>query len=742
MLKYLYLILLLFPIGLFSQSISGIVTNTNNEPLIGATVYWLGSTIGTFAGSNGEFRITTKSLNNEVLIASFVGHTADTLKITNQNFVKFRLNEIKILDEVVITGKHDGIIISNVTPIKTEIITQAELQKAACCDLAGCFETQSSVQPQTTNVITNSKELRILGLSGVYNQVLIDGFPMIQALTYTYGISGIPGTLVKNIHVSKGANSVAQGYSSISGQINVETKEPNESDNLLLNLYVNSFVEKHLNAIYAFKRGNWSNITAVSTVQPANKVDRDKDSFLDLPLITRYAISNKLKYGNERDWGWSSIVGLRTINEQRVGGQTYFNSKTDKGSSIVYGQTVNYYQPEAWAKIAYRFNDNHRLVLLTSSFHQNQKSYFGLVKYDAQQTNFYANLQYELNYMQKHSLYVGVSYRYQNLIEDISFTDTTLQRTYAGNYKKLESIPGAFVENTMYLIDDKLIWIAGLRGDQHNEFGFTVTPRTLLKYDFTEQTTIRASIGTGWRTVNLFSENIGLLVSSRNIIFVEPLKPERATNMGINFTHKFERANVSGYLSVDYYRTNFQNQVFPDYDTDPTIVIIKNFNGKSLSNGFQAEIYLKIREQFEVKTGYNYLDVYRIINEVKQVLPFNSTHKVLLTFGYKPLSNKYHFDINIHWYGEQRLPDTKSNPVEFQRPDYSKPYTLINAQFTYNIRRFEVYTGCENIFDFRQKRPIISWQNPFGPYFDTSSVWGPTKGREFYVGARFMLTNK
>lgn len=723
-----------------AQGISGKVTNRNNEPLIGARVYWLGTAKSVSSENNGAFEISANDVTNKKLVASYVGHLPDTIEILNQHYVEFHLQETEKLKEVVVQEQREGVMISDLNPIKTEQITQAELVKAACCDLAGCFETQTTVQPQTTNVLTNSKELRILGLSGVYNQVLIDGFPLIQGLSYTYGISSIPGSLVDNIYVSKGANSILQGYESISGQINVETKEPDQSDRLFLNAYINNFLEKHLNANYAFKQGKWSNLASFHMVQPANKIDRDKDNFLDVPLLTRYMIGNKWKYGNEEDLGWSSRIGVRFFNEQRTGGQTTFNSENDKGSTSIYGQSVNINQSEIWSKTAYRLHPNHNIVLLTSAFHQLQNSYFGTVKYSAQQANFYGNIQYELNYA-GHDLKTGISYRHLNLNEDISFTERFLQRSYDGNHQRIENIPGLFAENTMRFFDEKLTWIAGVRGDHHNQFGFQFTPRTLLKYDVAPKTIVRANVGTGWRTVNLFSENIGLLVSSRDILFDGPLRPERALNYGINLTQKFEtkNGNLSGYFGADFYRSDFQNQIFPDYDADPTKALIQNFTGKSVSNGFQAELYLKIYSRFEVKAGYNYLDVYREIGGTKQLLPFNPMHKVVSTFSYKPLSNQFHFDVNVHWYGEQRLPDTRLNPVEFQRPLFSKPYTLVNAQFTYNFKKFEVYVGCENIVDFRQMQPIISWQNPFSPYFDTSSVWGPTRGREIYGGVRFRL---
>ncbi len=279
---------------------------------------------------------------------------------------------------------------------------------------------------------------------------------------------------------------------------------------------------------------------------------------------------------------------------------------------------------------------------------------------------------------------------------------------------------------------------SGQDRDDHNEFGFQFTPRTLVKYDITPKTILRANIGTGWRTVNVFSENIGLLVSSRDIVFAEALQPEKALNFGINLTQKFDTKNnrLSGYLSADFYRTNFENQIFPDYDSNPTKAILQNFTGTSISNGFQAELYLNFFERFEWKTGYTFLDVYREIGDTKQVLPFNARDKVLATFSYKPLTNQFHLDMNVHWFGQQRLPDTRINPEEFQRPDFSNPYSVINAQFTYNFKSFDLYVGCENIFDVRQHQPILSWQDPFGPYFDTSSVWGPTRGQEMYVGVR------
>lgn len=738
---YIIIVGLLLPYILLAQTITGNVTNKKNEPLFGATIYWINTTIGTTAGEQGNFRISTEGITDKRLIASYVLHKPDTVAIKTQSFTKFQLAESQDLDEVVIKSNNSGIVISNRKPIKYEQITKTELVKAACCDLSGCFETQITVQPQTTNVVTNSKELRILGLSGAYNQILIDGFPMIQGLSHTYGISSIPGTLVDNIYISKGANSVLQGYESISGQINVITKVPDNTDKILLNGYINSFAEKHLNFNYAFKKRKWSNLTAIQTVQPADRVNKNEDSFIDLPLLTRYMVFNKLKYGNANDWGWNSTVGMRFLSEKRIGGQTFFYPDTDKGKTYVYGQSVNLKQPEVWIRTGYRLNDNKNFTLYTSSFNHTQKSYFGTVKYDAFQTNFYGNLQFELDYNTNSSLKTGLSYRHLNLNEDIFFTNNDLQRTYAGNYKRKEDIGGLFAENSMKFLDNKLSWITGIRADHHNQFGFILTPRTLIKYNITPKTILRANIGTGWRTVNLFSENIGLLVSSRDIIFKEPIKPEKATNLGINITQKFKTETISGFISGDYYRTSFNNQIFIDYDSAPQKAIIKNFTDKSVSESFQTELSVTFKDRFEFKTGYTLSDVFREINGKENNIPFNPKYRSVTTFGYKPLSKKYQIDFNVHFYGKQRLPNTSSNPPEFVRDHFSKAYSTANTQFTYNLKRFEFYTGCENIFNYKQKQPIIGSENPFSQYFDTSSVWGPTRGSELYFGFRYKVSN-
>ena len=741
--RLLLLLTFLVPFSLFGQSIKGKIfgeTPSGNEILPGATLTLLGTTQGVVSNEFGVFELTVPNAAEARLVVSFLGFQADTVAVQGRTYFSIYLSpDSKNLEAATIVAKQGGSFISALQGIKVEVINQKELTKAACCDLAGCFETQGTIQAQTTNLLLNSKELRILGLSGTYNQILVDGMPMILGGSFTYGISSIPGTLVDQIFVAKGANSVLQGFESISGQVNVVLKDPKpDKEKVLLNAYLNSFGEKHLNANFSTTLGkNWKSLTSLHLVQPAGKRDRDEDTFLDLPLLTRLAIYQKFTLGDEQTAGWSSKIGLRYLDEKRIGGQSDFDAKRDQGSNQVYGQVVQYQQPELYTKTAYRFNPQSKISLIASAFQHQQSAWFGVTQYESKHLNAYANLQYEQLWAQKHDLKFGFSYRHLNLAESIRFSNNDLERTFAGDYLRQERTPGMFAENVFNF--DQFSIIAGARVDHHRQFGWQFVPRLTLRYNAGDATVIRANVGRGLRSVNLFAENISLLISSRDIQFAEKLDLEKAWNTGINLTHTASGENLVATFSTDLYHTRFQNQIFPDYDSDPSLAIIQNFRGTSISNGFQFDAKFVVAKIFEAKFAYNFLDVYRRTGEQKIQLPFNAKHRLMAAFSYEPKNKQWHADVNMHWMGPQRLPDTRSLPQSFQQPEFSRAFSVANVQFTKVWKKLDIYAGCENLFDFRQIRPIINWQNPFGDYFDTAFAWGPTRGRELYVGMRMRL---
>lgn len=728
----------------YSQTFKGEVNDMQKQLLPNAIVQWLGSQVAAVTDDKGAFEIPFPKDTVNIpfrLVVSYAG-ARDTFSFDDlHDEWVFTLSANITLQEVTIYDQNSGAYISKIQPIKTEIINRNELRKAACCDLAGCFETQSTVQPQTTNILTNAKELRILGLSGVYNQILVDGLPLIQGLTYTYGISTIPGSMLDNIWVVKGANSVLQGYENMVGQITVFPREGGTADPFTADLLVNSFGEKHLNAGFSLKREKWNNYLAIHTSQPGNKFDRDHDGFLDLPLLTRYSFYNKWRYRKENENGFSTFLGTRFVDEQRLGGQSSFDPDADKGTTSNYGQLTSFKQYELFTKTGWRFDENNKISLLASAVNHDQNSWFGVLNYKAQQLHLYSNLQYEYFYgnSKQHDLKAGISYRNLHIDENILFSSDTTKRSFAGRYLKNESIPGVFIENILNIARQNITLITGVRLDNHNEFGLFLTPRVMIRYQAPTNTDIRLSFGSGWRTVNMFSENINLLTSNRDIIFTEKLNPERSVNMGLNVTQTWRWSGVEYTATADFYHTRFQNQFFPDYDLYSDKAIVSNFTKPSISNGFQLELSAGILEQVNLRAAYNFLDVWRKPEDVKILLPYNSRHKLLGVISIHSKEPLWQVDMNLHWYGQQRLPESKNLPDDLKQPAFSKEFTLISLQYTHTFKEWELFAGCENIFDFRQIRPILDYSNPFGKHFDTSFAWGPTRGREFYAGIRVRL---
>jgi len=721
----------------------GMLPDGTMEPLAGGTVTWIGTQISIGSDDNGRFELSTAGVTDERLVASFTGYRTDTIGWAGDTELTIELqSSANALGEVTVTSQL-GAFISGLAVGKTEVINRAELSKAACCDLAGCFGTQASVQSHATNAVTNAQELRLLGLSGVYNQVLFEGLPMVQGLSYTYGISTYPGSIVENIHVSKGTTSVLQGFESITGQINVEGRRPASAERLYLNAYTNSFWEKHVNANLALdvgKRKHWHSLAALHTVQPASRTDGDGDGFMDLPLLTRYMVYNKWEYNTGRATGLTAQFGWRLVDERRIGGQLGYRIGADEGSSSTYGQSVRFTQPEVYMKSGYRFSANYAIVASASGFYHDQHSWFGNARYVADQLSGQFTVQHEWGWLAGNLLRYGASYRYQELNETVAFADPADVRTYAGDYLTRLRVPGVFIENTFESGDRKLALITGVRMDRHQRWGWYTTPRAMGKFTFNENHTLRASIGTGWKQVNLFSEQVNLLASSRDIVFTGgALKPERATTWGLSHTWGFWLGGTNVTLSGDFYQTRFSNQFFPDLDTDPTKAFIGNFEGTSRSNGVQLDALLQFSRQWELRAAYNYLDVYQLREGKKNVLPFNPKNRAMAALTYRTENDKWQFDANAHWYDRMRLPDTRSNPEPYRRDLHSTRYATFSTQATYKWKVVDFYLGCENIGGFRQANPIISSDNPFGQYFDLSSVWGPIRGREFYAGVRYKI---
>ncbi|ACT94324.1 TonB-dependent receptor [Dyadobacter fermentans DSM 18053] len=724
--------------SIYAQRITGSVNEQqpqtkNLTPITGANVYWSGTTQATATDENGRFSIP-RSAQSALLVVSFVGFRNDTIKIGQESELQVVLQSDQTLDEVTVRAGNTSI--DRLSPHQTEIITTRALAKAACCNLSESFETNASVSVSYSDAVTGSKQIQMLGLNGTYIQTNVENIPSIRGLASTFGLNFVPGTWIQSIDVGKGAGSVVNGYESMTGQINVELQKPDTHEKLYLNTYVNNFGRAEVNLNLAHQLNEkWSTglLTHGSTLR--NRVDKNGDGFLDLPLYAQYNAINRWKYqGNKM----MAQFGVKALYEDRLGGQKDFEREM-KGTTQAYGFGAKVNRYEFFSKIARLFPEQPYKglgLILNASLHDS-KSYFGLSNYDGTQKTLYGNLIYQsIIGNTNHSYKTGISYMLDNY--DEVYKNIRLKRN--------ESVPGAFFEYT-YNHLDKFVMVAGGRVDFHNLYGTQWTPRLHLKYSLTDQTTLRASAGRGFRVANPLAEYYGNLVSSRNVTFREAIRPEVSWNYGASVTQEFKLGEMSGSFIMDFYRTDFENQLVADME-DPRYIRFYNLEGKAYANSFQAEANLTPIKRFELKLAYRLFDVKQTIRDVYDASTLQprmmvSRDRVLFNAGYALPYDKWKFDATVQWNGKRRLPYMGHVPDHHVpnnlRSTMSPSFYNLNAQITRTFPKWDIYLGGENLANFRQKDPIMGAKDPFGQHFDAGMAWGPVVGRMIYAGMRYKI---
>jgi len=752
-----------------AQTIAGTVyemdaKNTRN-PLTGVNVYWLGTTKGTISDANGKFDISKKGIINSTLVFSFMGYKSDTVHIAPGKLsVEVMMGpESTNLNEVVINNRDNASYISKYNPRKVQVITTGELQRAACCNLAESFETNASVDVSYSDAITGAKQIQLLGLSGVYSQIISENVPLIHGMASSFGLNYIPGSWMESIQVSKGTSSVINGFESTTGQINVEFKKPATSEKLFVNLFANSNgrMEANVNTSHKFNQ-KLSTMILGHVDDFKNAVDKNKDLFMDVPKVTTVNLFNRWDYMVPNRY--VSRFGIKYLSENRNGG--YLNYSKDTYSEDTtgitnrtksYGTSISTRRTEAFWKNGLMFPNKpyKSLALIISGIFHDQTGEFGLNKYSGKEKSFFSSLLYQsVIGNENHKFTTGISYSNSDYTEGYDRTNLTYLYQISGraedlfklidysrvfyNMNRSESVYGAFFEYTMHY-RDVLSIIAGIRADHHNQFGTFITPRINIKYNINESFTLRGSAGKGYRTANIFAENYSLMASQRLLNFVEPLKQEEAWNFGLNLTKQFKIFGNKAEIDLEGYRTNFINQVIVDMDSLPQTAFFYNLHGKSYSNCYQVQFTMEPIRQFSVLLALRNNDVKTTIGGKLRDKPFVSTFKGLATLQYSTKFEIWKFDLTGQVNGPARIPDTQKMPVTLQRNSHSPTFFNLMAQVTKKYKHFDVYLGGENLTNFTQKDPITEGFAPYHTHFDTSMVWGPLVGTTIYAGVRFTI---
>lgn len=671
--------------------------------------------------------------------AQVKGMMNDTIKVKgNDETEEILVNGDVEIDEVVVVERRKGLTKSRSSVTNVDIISSAELARAACCNLGESFTTNPSVDVSYSDATTGAKQIKLLGLSGTYVQMLTENIPNYRGTAAPFSLGYIPGPWMESIQVSKGSSSVKNGYEAITGQINVEFKKPQSTQSVNVNLYANTKQKYEANFDANIHLNERLSTSLLGHYENGNKAhDDNEDGFLDMPKVEQYHFQNR--------WAWMGDhyvfqASIQAMKEDRTSGQdshSHTEESTSSTGTELYQIGIETERYEAFTKNAYIFNkekSTNVALILAGSLHKQDANY-GYKLYNVDQKNAYVSLMFETTFDKHNSLSTGLSLNYDYYDQEYRLDNET-ETTPTKDTEK-ETVPGAYIQYT-YNWEDKLILMGGLRIDHSNLYGTFVTPRAHIKYAPNEYVNLRASVGKGYRTNHVLAENNYLLASGRKVSIEADLEQEEAWNYGISSSFYLPLCGKTLNINMEYYYTNFLHQMVIDLDSDPHAVQFKNLEGDSYSHTFQVEASYPFFKGFTLTAAYRLTDVKTTYNGELKERPLTSKYKGLLTASYQTPLGLWQFDVTFQLNGGGRMPTPYTTDEDTPSWDTRyKAYGQLSAQITRWFRHWSIYVGGENMTNFKQKDPIVSASDPWSTNFDSTLVWGPVHGAIYYLGIRY-----
>lgn len=768
-------------VALAQRTITGkVVDADNNNPLIGASLYWKNTTAGTTTSTDGSFSI--RRVNGfETLVVDYLGYDIAEIEVGKEEStldISLKPSAVDI-DEVVIEGQQRGNYAKSGGITRQEQISFAGLCKMACCSLAESFENSASVTVGYSDAISGARQIKMLGLAGTYTQILDENRPIMQGAGAAYGLSYTPGMWLNSIQVSKGVASVTAGHEAITGQINLEHRKPTDDERFFLNLYFDSELRPEINvssAIPLLPDKSLSTVIMAHGSLDTAQHDMNGDGFADMPKANQINVANKWLWQNadgiQLRWGW------KVVNENRLGGQLgykkdmYEDMLADPFNNL-YGSKIHNRNINAYAKLgipvgyertftgdpADAVQNNVAMILDYDNYLTD--SYFGLNTVDVVENALRYNITYAHYFTQRSSLNAGAS-AYMRMMDNdyqqpaVAGGAPAEAWSFMGKSTLVE--PGVFAEYT-YQIEDKFSLVVGLRGDYSMIEGdyyndvkgkLLITPRSHIRWSITPRTTLRASAGMGYRRQNLVTDNIWMMTTSRHIQFAGlDDDMEAAATFGGSLSQTFRLAQDDmATISFDYFRTQFFNTMIFDQETADNSILIYNSKGKSFTDNYQIDFNWTPFRGFDLFATFRYTNAKMTIErDGEQILverPLTSRYKGLINIQYAV--RRWVFDATAQLNGPVRLPELDGDITKaVENPSLSPIYPMFFAQVSYKISNLTLYVGCENIANYVQghkghgQAPILGSDAPFQQGFNSSAVWGPLMGRKFYIGLRLNL---
>lgn len=660
------------------------------------------------------------------------------------------------LDATVFVGRQNGNYLSRGKELRTEVISSAGLKKMACCNLAESFENSASVTVGYSDAVTGARQIRLLGLSGIYTQMLDENRPSMRGLAAPFGLSYVPGQWLESIQVSKGLSSVNNGAESITGQINMEYRKPTDEKPLFLNASVMNDTKTDFNVASSLQMGEkWSTVLLGHVSGNFRIFDHNHDGFMDDPEMFQVNVANRwLYYGPT---GVQVRFGLRALQDMRKGGQSgYDYKKYTLASTSPWGSDIINRQLNTYVKVGVPISeDNAKNIAFVADYTLTDMNLrAGASKYLATQNSGFFNVlfQDEINDSHKFTLALGGT---ADWFSEDFMRKVAAQKLEPGKKSDAFYNAGISGEYTFHA-GDKFSSIVGLRGDWFNGEGFKAVPRLTLKYSPLEQIVLRANGGRGLRRALPVIDNIGVLSTGKSFTgaYSEHLL-EDAWTFGGNATFYLPfGASDDTYLSFDYFGTRFAEQMVVDYEHGLNAIDFYALGGKrSFSNNYQIDFNVEAFRRFTVSATFRYTDA-KVELEGRGLVerPMTSRYKGVLNLQYATNLNKWIFDFTASVNGKARvyefMKDLRGDDGKLLYADgYTPAYPLLYLQVTKRFKGVDLYLGAENLTNFRQKNVVIgtsvdgmsSHVDASRPDFDASAVWGPIMGTKFYLGVRFTL---
>ncbi len=749
--KYLKILVLicLFNSQLGAQSlhISGKVLS-EKQPLAFASVGISALGKGTTTNQNGEFLLENLPAGRFLLEVRMIGFSNFSVWVQTEKSNKPLLVNLEALNqslkEVTISGTLSETSRSS-SPIAVEVINSKFFQKNPTNNLFESIQMVNGVLPTMNCNVCNTGDIQINGLDGPYTLVLIDGMPIVSALSAVYGLMGIPNSMIEKVEIVKGPAATLYGSEAVGGLINIITKNANTAPKLSIDYFGTSYLEQNLDVGFSVKKEKLSYLFSANLFGLNQKVDLNKDNFTDIALQKRASVFAKMHW--QRSNSLASQVSLRLFKENRFGGEMNWTEDFRGGDSI-YGESIFTDRLELIGLHPFKLFNQHVRFQLSFNLH-NQDAAYGTSLYLGKQTTGFGQLLYNKNIGSRHRLLFGTALRY-TFYDDNSVATTN---GFGLNQPDITYLPGVFVQDEIQL-DAYQSLLIGLRMDFNARHGFIYSPRINYKIGEWRGHTFRMGVGNGFRIVNLFTEDHAALTGARKLIIKEDLEPEKSWNVNLQYSKwkGFDKGFLDFDASVFY--TYFSNKIIPDYDTDPNAIIYTNINEHAVSKGISLNLNAQFAQPLKLNAGVTFMRVYSIVsNQSGELVKSNQIHAPNFSgvFGVSYKFKRF-YNITVDYtgqvYGPMRLPVL---PNDF-RPEYSPWYTLQNIQFIKNFdRRLEIYAGIKNVFNFLPKDPIMRWFDPFDKNvndpisnpnnftFDPTYNYAPMMARRYFVGIRYNL---